>query len=128
MPTNLSPETRAALRKQFHDALYFDAPPLSAQNIAPKILALLDALDAQEAANQWRPIDPAAPPAGIVWFWVRPKTAKESYTDTSGRPITCATEPRRHLGIYKSWSALEIATHWLPLPAPPAPDATTETP
>jgi len=70
-------------------------------------------------AQTWQPIK-TAPRETEVFFWVRPKTADETYVDTSGKPIVSHAPARLHRGRWKSWSALEIATHWMPLPSAPA--------
>jgi len=70
--------------------------------------------------QQWQPIE-TAPREEIVHFWIVPKTADETYRDTSGDPIVCNHVPYLHKGRYASWGALSKATHWMPLPQ--APDA-----
>lgn len=86
----------------------------------PKALALLrDLLAALEAQTpQWQPIE-TAPREEEVFFWIVPKTAEESYTDTSGRSICSTAPPYLHRGKWKTWNSLSKATHWMPLPARP---------
>ena len=56
--------------------------------------AMLEARGPQEATAQaWQPMDTRSPLAEVFWLVV-PKTAEETYTDTSGRPITSGAEPR----------------------------------
>ena len=69
---------------------------------------------------QWKPIA-TAPQDPDLFFWVRPRTEDEHrFTDTSGNPIIAHSQPRLHRGRIGSWGALEIATHWRPLPPAPA--------
>lgn len=80
-----------------------------------------DAFQIALTQSQWRPIvelDVTRHDEEMD-FWVRPKTAEESYCDTSGNPIFSTHAPRRHRGKYGTWSSLEKATHWMPLPPPP---------
>lgn len=81
------------------------------------VLALVAA--ARERAQTWRECNCATPPAGEVFFWIVPKTADETYLDTSGRPIVSTHAPYLHRGQWGSWGALSKATHWMPLPEPP---------
>lgn len=66
----------------------------------------------------WREIA-SAPKDEEVWFWVVPKTAEETYSDTSGKPILARGGGHRHFGRYKTWSSLYKGVMWYP--APPAP-------
>jgi len=78
----------------------------------------------QEATAQaWQPMETRSPLDEVFWLVV-PKTAEETYTDTSGRPITSGAEPRTYYGPYGCWSSLCKAIGWYdpkvpPLPAPP---------
>ena len=71
------------------------------------------------AETRWHPIDARTPREDRVFFWVVPKTADESYTNTSGEPITSNHKGYRHEGKWGTWGALSKPTHWMPLPAPP---------
>jgi hypothetical protein len=66
----------------------------------------------------WQPIA-TAPQDEEVFFWVVPKTAEESYTDTSGKPIVGRFEPYMLLCKWKQWSALSKAILWHRKPDPP---------
>lgn len=68
--------------------------------------------------SEWQPIE-TAPKEEEVFFWVVPKTAGESYCNTSGAPIFSTHPPRLHRGKFKTWSSLEKATHWMPMPPSP---------
>lgn len=68
--------------------------------------------------RDWQSIS-TAPKDIEVFFWIVPRTADESYTDTSGRPITASFTPYLLKGKHGWWSALAKATHWMPLPAGP---------
>jgi hypothetical protein len=54
-----------------------------------------------------------------LFFWCVPKTAEETYRNSSGEPIVSTAAPYLHRGRYKSWGSLSKATHWLPLPPAP---------
>ena len=84
-------------------------------------VAALDALiaSAQETPDGWQPIE-TAPKDADVFFWVVPKTPDEAYTDTSGKPICVQHPPYLLRGKLRTWGALSKATHWMPLPVPPA--------
>jgi hypothetical protein len=64
-----------------------------------------------------------APDDFTCLWWVVPKTADASYQDTSGNPIVSHGSPRMVMGKRGCWSSLEKATHWHPLPKPPAQQA-----
>lgn len=82
-----------------------------------RLLALVTAPVAEPA---WQPIE-TAPKDIDVFFWVIPKTAEESYVDTSGNPIISPHDNcYRVTGKFGCWSSLYKATHWMPHPAPPA--------
>ncbi len=66
----------------------------------------------------WRHIE-TAPRRQKCLFWVVPKTADETYVDSSGKPIVGAFEPYLLLEEYGAWSGLAKATHWMPAPSPP---------
>lgn len=70
--------------------------------------------------RQWQPIA-TAPRDKNAWFWIRPKTAEETYVDTSNRPIVSPGEARAEYTKYGRWSSLWTATHWMPNDPPPAP-------
>lgn len=77
--------------------------------------------------GQWLPIaeyDRAVSPEAL--FWLVPKSADESYTDTSGKPIVASFKSYMVHGRYGCWSALTKATHFYPLPAAPAPASPEE--
>jgi hypothetical protein len=75
---------------------------------------------AASPAPAWQPIE-TAPTNEAVDFWIVPKTAAESYVDTSGKPIVSrSSSPHRFTGRFKTWGALYKATHWMPLPPPPS--------
>jgi hypothetical protein len=73
--------------------------------------------------EDWQPIE-TAPKGAELWFWVRPLTAEETYTDTSGKPILSTGKPHLHRGTRGSWGSLFTATHWQPIrePGPPTPE------
>jgi hypothetical protein len=84
------------------------------------VSALIESVLAQARREaQWQPIA-TAPKDAELFFWVRPWTAEEGWVDTSGNPIVSHAPPRLHRGRLKSWSSLETATHWMPLPPAPA--------
>jgi hypothetical protein len=70
----------------------------------------------------WQPIA-TCPHDADVFFWLVPKTADESYTDTSGKPIVSDHAPYWKRGRWLSWGALSKPTHWRPMFAPPRADA-----
>jgi hypothetical protein len=111
------------LRDQAHDAARVTSDVMNMR---------LDAAEARPLAPPlepgWHPIA-TAPKRETVFFWVVPKTPEESYVDTSGNPIVSSGPPRLHMGQHGTWGSLSKATHWMPLPAPPAgitPPQTTE--
>lgn len=63
-------------------------------------------------AQDWQPIETCPKDHRVRQFWIVPKTADESYTDTSGNPITGTFAPYLLRCGYKGWSALSKATHW----------------
>ena len=75
--------------------------------------------------SNWQPID-TAPRRGEAFFWIVPKTADETYYDTSGKPILANVQPFWKLCQFGWWSALMKATHWMPLPDLAAPDGPEE--
>ena len=68
--------------------------------------------------SDWQPIA-TAPKGADLLFWIVPKTAEETYVDSSGRPIVGGFAPYLHFGPFGSWSSLSKATHWHLLPATP---------
>lgn len=75
--------------------------------------------------SDWKPIE-SAPKDVEAIFWIRPGGPEDGpwWCDTSGNPIVAKDcKPRRHVGLYGSWSSLMIGTHWHPLPAPPQGDS-----
>jgi hypothetical protein len=83
---------------------------------------LADAAGTPRAPHGWQPIE-TCPRDQEVFFWLVPKTAEESYADTSGWPIVSHHAPYWRRGRWQSWGALSKPTHWMPLPDPPAGDA-----
>jgi len=84
-----------------------------------------DALRAEverlRASQQWQPIE-TAPRDGKAFFWIVPKTAEETFQDTSGNLILSKAPPHWELCYFRGWNSLSKATHWMPLPEPPAKD------
>ena len=68
--------------------------------------------------TEWHPIE-TAPRGPACLFWVVPKSAEETWTDTSGWPVTARGEPYIVMGPYGDWGSLWKATHWMPLPRAP---------
>ena len=68
--------------------------------------------------TEWHPIE-TAPRGPACLFWVVPKSAEETWTDTSGWPVTARGEPYIVMGPYGDWDSLWKATHWMPLPRAP---------
>ncbi len=70
--------------------------------------------------SQWQPIE-TAPKDQRAIFWVRPGTEEDGdfYVYSSGKPIISHCEAFIHVGLSDTWSSLHVATHWMPLPAPP---------
>jgi len=66
----------------------------------------------------WEPIE-TAPRDVDALFWVVPKTADETYLDSSDNQIFSGGIPYLHRGKYGNWSSLSKATHWMKLPEPP---------
>ena len=79
-----------------------------------KMLALLRearaALSLGSAGPQWQPIE-TAPKDKHVIFW----TVQEYEPPSFVKPNLGSL----HFGKFGSWSSLERATHWMPLPDPP---------
>lgn len=63
----------------------------------------------------WRRYDPEAPPRARAIFWTVPN---DGFLDGSGKPIV-STHSGLHIGMSRSWSSLQRATHWMPLPDSP---------
>lgn len=68
--------------------------------------------------SDWRPIE-TAPRDAKCLFWVVPRTANETWKDTSGNPILAKSKPHAELCAYGGWGALMKATHWQPMQALP---------
>lgn len=84
-------------------------------------------LPAATSEGAWRPIA-TAPREEVAIFWVVEKDPKDLPTDTSGNRIFGGGPPRIHIGKHGTWCSLSKATHWMPLPAAPAPPAATSRP
>lgn len=74
----------------------------------------------------WISVGDRLPPDNVkVLFWIRPKTADETYHNTSGQPILSTGKPHAELCRYKCWGSLWTATHWRhpdpPIQGPAAP-------
>jgi hypothetical protein len=82
---------------------------------------LMAELAALRAKTQWQPIE-TAPRDGKAFFWIVPKTAEETFQDTSGNLILSKAPPHWELCYFRGWNSLSKATHWMPLPEPPAKD------
>jgi hypothetical protein len=67
----------------------------------------------------WQPIA-TAPKDVEALFWVIAKTAEEAYLDEDGHSIFTGGAPRIEKCKLGHWSSLSKATHWRPLPPPPA--------
>jgi len=70
----------------------------------------------------WQPIA-TCPRDRLVWFWLIPKTAEETYHDTSGKPILADFEAYACRIKYGQWSSLCKARCWHEdtEPLPPSP-------
>ena len=65
--------------------------------------------------SKWQPITTAPRDTDVI-FWLRPKTAVETWHDTSGNPILAGGEPYSKICSYGCWGSLWTATHWRPIP------------
>lgn len=74
--------------------------------------------------SEWQPMT-TAPKDREVFWWLRPKTAEETYRDTSGKPILAKTEPRVLYGLHGRWSCLLVAEGWYDPAIPPLPTKVT---
>ena len=104
-----------------------ESRPISAPTGAPVTAGAQHPVDntAPGAAREpWHPME-TAPRDHVVFFWVRAKTADETYRDTSGRPILSTSRPHLHRGRFGTWGALETATQWTETrdPDPPTTEA-----
>lgn len=81
-----------------------------------RIAAELNALRTHGAA--WQKIE-TAPKDREVFFWIVPKTAEETYTDSSGKPILSDGPPYKEFCKHGHWSSLNKATLWHEVPADP---------
>ena len=102
---------------------HFEAHDEGAWVLYTDALAEIDRLRAEverltRPATEWQPIE-TAPRGPACLFWVVPKSAEETWTDTSGWPITARGEPYIVMGPYGDWDSLWKATHWMPLPQAP---------
>lgn len=71
--------------------------------------------------STWQPIESSPKDAHTrSLFWVVAKTADEAWCDSRGQPVVGDVVPNVRCGLYGTWSALCKATHWMPLPPPPA--------
>jgi len=84
-----------------------------------RLLPLLREFAQAREAQAWQPIE-TAPKSERVFWWIVPKTAEESYCDSSGAPIVSTYAPFRREGRWGSWSVLSKAIYWMPLPPAPA--------
>ena len=77
-------------------------------------------LDALPVERGWQPIETCnCSIHDELFFWIVPKTADETYRDTSGNPIVATFSGYIHRGKLRTWGGLSKATHWMPLPSPP---------
>jgi hypothetical protein len=69
--------------------------------------------------SEWQPID-TAPALVEGLFYIRPRKAEEQWVIDGEKPVDLREPPRIVFGRNRAaWSSLWIATHWMPLPAPP---------
>jgi hypothetical protein len=78
------------------------------------------ALSASGAGVGWHSMS-TAPTDREVWFWVVPKTAEETYVNTSGEPILSQATPHLFRGRRGTWGSLLKATHWQDIHDPDPP-------
>lgn len=83
------------------------------------------ALTRAAETDDWQPISTPPDEKAKCLFWVVPLEAHEAYTSSNGKPIVANFLPHVHMGLYRSWSALSKATHWMPLPSSPNQTDTT---
>lgn len=69
--------------------------------------------------ERWQPIETCPRDNRVRQFWIVPKTADESYTDTSGKPIVATFAPYLQRCGYREWSASSKAIYWCDDPPPP---------
>ncbi len=66
----------------------------------------------------WQPIE-TAPENETCLFWIIPRPPEECWCNTSGEPIYSWSKPEVRMTRKECWSALDKATHWMPLPGAP---------
>jgi hypothetical protein len=97
-----------------------DGSSLRGKHLKQLIHELRAALSASGAGVGWHSMS-TAPTDREVWFWVVPKTAEETYVNTSGEPILSQATPHLFRGRRGTWGSLLKATHWQEIhdPEPP---------
>jgi hypothetical protein len=82
--------------------------------------ALRSQLAAALAKVEWQPIE-TAPAEGESLFYVVPREPHEQpLFERRDKGVVQTWKPYVFLGRYRTWSCLAKATHWMPLPDPPA--------
>ena len=85
-----------------------------------ELASLRTQLSAATAARQWQPIE-TAPKDGHHLFWVVPREPDEQWLlDLGDKPLIQTWAPYVFKGRNQTWNCLSKATHWMPLPDPPA--------
>ena len=85
-----------------------------------ELASLRTQLSAATAARQWQPIE-TAPEDGEHLFWVVPREPDEQWLlEANDKPIVQRWQPYVFKGRLMTWNCLSKATHWMPLPDPPA--------
>jgi hypothetical protein len=107
--------------------LDYDVMKKFCEQLADEVDRLKAALSASGAGVGWHSMS-TAPTDREVWFWVVPKTAEETYVNTSGEPILSQATPHLFRGRRGTWGSLLKATHWQdihdPVPPPPCSETT----
>ena len=91
---------------------------------SPALVQPTSLMEEKGNVEGWQPIETCPGDDVELWFWIRPKTAEESWVDTSGCPILAIdAKPRLHMGKRGCWPSLMTATHWMypRWPLPPSP-------
>ncbi len=71
--------------------------------------------------GEWQPTATCPREADTEYiFWCEPKTDDEIRASNGGILVPCPPSARLFIGEYGYWQFQQKATHWRPLPDPPA--------
>jgi hypothetical protein len=97
-----------------------DFDRLQAESVRLKVEVAAEKERAALAKVEWQPIE-TAPAEGESLFYVVPREPHEQpLFERRDKGVVQTWKPYVFQGRYRTWSCLAKATHWMPLPDPPA--------